>query len=93
MELQAQEVKTFTRDCIQTLGLTSGAWKAGDAGDTGSIPGSGRSRKDPLEKEMTTHSSILVWEVPWAEVPGGLPSVGSQWNTTRQLAQTHKHNA
>ena len=27
--------------------------------------------EDPLEKEMTTHSSILVWEIPWTEEPGG----------------------
>ena len=25
-----------------------------------------------LEKEMTTHSSILAWEIPWTEEPGGL---------------------
>ena len=35
-------------------------------------------QKDPLEKEMATHSSILAWEIPWTEEPGGLPSVGSQ---------------
>ena len=29
-------------------------------------------REDPLEKEMTTHSSILGWEIPWTEEPGGL---------------------
>ena len=29
-----------------------------------------------LEKEMTTHSSILAWEMPWAEEPGGLQSMG-----------------
>ena len=28
--------------------------------------------EDPLEKEMTTHSSILAWEVPWTEEPGGV---------------------
>ena len=33
---------------------------------------------DPLEKEMATHSSILAWEIPWTEEPGGLPSMGSQ---------------
>ena len=27
--------------------------------------------EDPLEKEMTTHSSLLAWEIPWAEEPGG----------------------
>ena len=34
--------------------------------------------KDPLEKEMTTHSSILAWEIPWTEKPGRLQSLGSQ---------------
>ena len=29
-------------------------------------------REDPMEKEMTTHSSILAWEIPWREEPGGL---------------------
>ena len=33
---------------------------------------------DPLEKEMATHSSTLAWEMPWAEEPGGLQSLGSQ---------------
>ena len=28
--------------------------------------------EDPLEKEMATHSSILAWEIPWAEEPAGL---------------------
>ena len=36
------------------------------------------SRKDPLEKEMATHSSILAWRIPWTEEPGGLQSTGSQ---------------
>ena len=31
---------------------------------------------DPLEKEMATHSSILAWEVPRTEEPGGLQSMG-----------------
>ena len=33
--------------------------------------------EDPLEKEMATHSSILVWRIPWTEEPGGLQSMGS----------------
>ena len=33
--------------------------------------------EDPLEKEMATHSSILAWETPWTEGPGGLQSMGS----------------
>ena len=27
--------------------------------------------EDPLEKEMTTHSSVLAWEIPWTEKTGG----------------------
>ena len=34
--------------------------------------------KDPLEKEMATHSSILAWESPWTEEPGGLQSMRSR---------------
>ena len=34
--------------------------------------------KDTLEKEMTTHSSILAWEIPWTQEPGGLQPVGLQ---------------
>ena len=43
--------------------------------------------EDPLEKEMTTHSSILAWEIPWTEEPGGIHSMGSQSQT--RLNQTH----
>ena len=32
----------------------------------------------PLEKEMTTHSSILAWKFSWTEEPGGLQSTGLQ---------------
>ena len=49
-----------------------------NAGDVGSIPGSGRS----LEKEMATHSSISPWEIPWREEPGGLQSMGLQKSQT-----------
>ena len=47
---------------------------AGDARDTGSVPGWGR----PLEEAMATHSSILAWRIPWTEEHSGLQSVGSQ---------------
>ena len=37
------------------------------------------------EKEMATHSSILAWEIPWTEEPGGLQSMGSQsWTGLRR---------
>ena len=35
-------------------------------------------QEDPLEKEMAIHTSILVWEIPWTEEPGGLQSIGLQ---------------
>ena len=35
-------------------------------------------QEDPLEKEIATHSSILAWEIPWTEEPGGLQSMGLQ---------------
>ena len=35
-------------------------------------------QEDPLEEGIATHSSILVWIVPWTEEPGGLQSIGSQ---------------
>ena len=35
-------------------------------------------QEDPLEKEMATHSSTLVWKIPWTEEPGRLQSIGSQ---------------
>ena len=47
-------------------------------------------QEDPLEKERTTHSSILAWNIPWTEEPGGLQSVGSQRDVTERLsARTH----
>ena len=35
-------------------------------------------RKDSLDEEMATHSSVLVWKIPWTEESGGLQSMGSQ---------------
>ena len=39
--------------------------------------------KDPQEKHMTTHSSILAWKIPWTEEPGGQWSMGLQKSQTR----------
>ena len=35
-------------------------------------------QKDPLEKDLATHSSILAWKIPWTEETGRLQSTGSQ---------------
>ena len=48
--------------------------------DVGSILVSGR----PLEEEVATHSSILAWEIPWTEEPGGL-HLGSQRGTRLRI--------
>ena len=48
-------------------------------------------QEDTPEKEMAAHSSILAWEIPWIEEPGGLQSVESQrvrhYLTTEQQQQ------
>ena len=47
-------------------------------------------QEDPLEKEMTTHSNILAWEILWTEQPGG----NSPWSCNRvecDWADTHTH--
>ena len=48
-------------------------------------------QKDPLEKEMATHSSTLAWKIPWTEEPGGLQSMGSYSQT--QLSMKHYYKA
>ena len=49
--------------------------------------------KDPLEKEMATHSSILAWKIPWTEEAGGLLSMGSQksWTQLRLNRNSSNH--
>ena len=48
-----------------------------NAGDIRSL-----GQKDPMEKEMATHSSILAWRIRWTEEPGGLQSIGLQKSQT-----------
>jgi len=56
------------------MGFSGGSVVSANEGDAGSIPVSGRA---PGE-EMATHSSILAWEIPWAEEPGRLHGVTKQ---------------
>ena len=68
-----------------TLGFPGGSAvknpcaRAGDTGDSGSVPGSGRSpgggNGNPLQ-------CVLAWEIPWTEEPGGIQSVGFQKSQT-----------
>ena len=59
----------------QWLSGKESACNAGDKGDTGLIPGSGRS----LQEEMAAHSSILAWRTPWTEEPLGSQRVKYDW--------------
>ena len=52
---------------------SDGKESACNAGNVGSIPGSGRS-----PGEMAIHSSICAWKIPWTEEPGGLQALGLQ---------------
>ena len=46
-------------------------------------------QEDPLEKEMATHSSILVWKIPWTEELGGLESTGRKESDTTERLHFH----
>ena len=88
-------IYTIAHTCARThiythKGFPGGSDKresAWNAGDSGSIPGSG----NPLQKGMATHSSILAWDIPWTEESGWLQSM--EWqrsDTTEQLSlQNH----
>ena len=45
-------------------------------------------QEDPLGKKMATHSSILTWEIPWTEEPGGLESMGCKESNMIEAADT-----
>ena len=47
-------------------------------------------QEDPLDKEMTPHTSILAWEIPWTEEPGGLrgPWGRNELDVTKQLTHS-----
>ena len=49
-------------------------------------------QEDPLKKEMATHSSTVVWEIPWTEEPGRLQSKEFQW-VGHDLVAKHTHTA
>ena len=65
--------RVFDSTEIRVLDGSVGKESACNAGDIQSL-----GRKDPMEKGMTTYSSVLVWRIPWTEEPGGLQSMGLQ---------------
>ena len=73
-------------ECEHVLKKTKQNWLPGGsvaknppANAMGLIPGLGR----PPGEGNATHSSILAWEIPWTEEPGGLHPMGSQKSWTR----------
>ena len=46
-------------------------------------------KEEPLEKEMATHSSTLVWKIPWTEEPGRLQSLGLQESDRTERLHFH----
>ena len=66
--------------------MDGGAWKAAvywvAEGRTGLSDFTFTFHVHALEKEMTTHSSIPAWRIPWTEEPGGLQSMGLQKSWT-----------
>ena len=68
---------TYIRICIPHYGFPGGSvltsWPGKQETWVQSL-----DQEDPLEKEMAIHCSILAWEIPWTEEPGGLQYLGSQ---------------
>ena len=77
-ELDTTEQLTLSLPYVGFSGGSDSKESACSVRDLGLIPGLGRS----LEKGTATHSSILAWEIPWTEDPGGLQSIGSRKSQT-----------
>ena len=77
-----------SRELPQWLSCKEPACSEGDAGDTGSIPGLGRS----LEEDMATHSSILAWRIPWTEELGELQLQSRTQLSTNALIRSKVRN-
>ena len=53
-----------------------------NAGDLQEMQDQSLGWENPLEKEMAINFSLLAWEIPWTEKPGGLQSMGLQKSQT-----------
>ena len=85
-------------DLIWTSGLYRGNWASLVAQTVKNLPAMWETwvrslgQKDPLEKETTTHSSILAWRIPRTEEPEGWHSMGSQRVGPDWKTNTHRGN-
>ena len=57
--------------------------------ETPETPGGPLDLDDPLEQEMATHSSILVWKILWTEELGGLPFIHGKESEATEHAYPH----
>ena len=80
-------IQTSSDHCLLLLAVYSTSlysWGSPSGAAVKNLPAMQETRiwyldqEDPLEKEIATHSSILAWEIPWTEEPGGLQSMGTQ---------------
>ena len=77
-------------ELMQKMGFPGGSdgkESACSAGDPGLIPGSER-----LPKACQPTPSILAWEIPWTEKPGGLQSLGCPWVSSLRLCSGHSND-
>ena len=79
-------LKILFRKRLPFSGDPDGIEFACSAGDLDLIPGLERS---PGEREMTTHSSILAWRIPWTERRGGLHTVHGAAKSWTWLSDFH----
>ena len=67
-----------TKACSNQLTITGGSVVKNPSASIGDL-----GWKDSMEKEMAIHSTVLAWQIPWAEKPGSLQSIGLQeWDMT-----------
>ena len=50
------------------------------------------AQEDPLERENGKPPSVLAWEIPWTEEPGGLQCMGPQESDTTERLNQHHHS-
>ena len=66
--------------------MTSRGFCGGSDGKESASNEGDQGQEDPLEKDLATHSDVLVWRIPWTEKPGGLSPRGhKELDTSEQL--------
>ena len=77
LEAWSSFIHSINISCLPIMGFPSGS-AVKNLPTTQETQVQSLGQKDPLEKGMAIHFSILAWRIPWTEEPGGLQSVGLQ---------------